>query len=113
MIFRRQKTGGSVLRDDARIGIESHRESYIDSSCDSSDCGDSLALTRVDDLTIIYEDGLNRVSPGPPLVYSTRNRDKQVFSRALKRDRAPPAQMCFCPLGLAHFAHLKWPTLSY
>ena len=21
--------------------------------------------------------------------------------------------MCFCPLGLAHFAHLKWPTLSY
>ena len=20
---------------------------------------------------------------------------------------------CFCPLGLAHFAHLKWPTLSY
>ena len=20
---------------------------------------------------------------------------------------------CVCPLGLAHFAHLIWPTLSY
>ena len=26
----------------------------------------------------------------------------------------PPVKApCFCPLGLAHFAHLKWPTLSY
>ena len=23
------------------------------------------------------------------------------------------ASVCFCPLGLSHFAHLKWPTLSY
>ena len=22
-------------------------------------------------------------------------------------------QSCVCPLGLAHFAHLIWPTLSY
>ena len=26
-------------------------------------------------------------------------------------DSDPP--VCVCPLGLAHFAHLIWPTLSY
>ncbi len=24
-----------------------------------------------------------------------------------------PMRLCVCPLGLAHFAHLIWPTLSY